>query len=138
MVGVEKNAVELRLDHLNKLWEEFSALPDARVLRWLADDDSRQVVDVFIELHKNDPAGIPDLFLTFDVPFRDETSYAADVVRFWRGWFDENRDDLIDESIDPTWSLPSTPRRRARSGLSSSALPCPSKRSTARTSAISP
>ena len=63
-------------------------------------------MDVFIELHKNDPAGIPDLFLTFDVPFRDETSYAADVVRFWRGWFDENRDDLIDESIDPTWVCP--------------------------------
>jgi tetratricopeptide (TPR) repeat protein len=106
VVGVEKNAVELRLEHLNKLWEAFSALPEARLLRWLADAESRQVIDVFIELHKNDPAGIPDLFLTFDVPFRDETSYAADVVRFWRGWFDENRDDLIEESIDPTWVCP--------------------------------
>jgi hypothetical protein len=106
VVGAEKNAVELRLEHLNKLWEEFSALPDARLLRWVADADSRQVVDVFIELHKHDPAGIPDLFLTFDVPFRDEASYAADVVRFWRGWFDENKHDLIEESIDPTWTCP--------------------------------
>jgi tetratricopeptide (TPR) repeat protein len=106
VVGAEKNAVELRLEHLNKLWEQFSELPDARLLRWLVDADSRQVVDVFIELHKHDPAGIPDLFLTFDVPFRDETAYAADIARFWRGWFDENRDDLIDESIDPTWVAP--------------------------------
>ena len=106
MVGAEKNAVELRLDHLSKLWEEFAALPDARLLRWLADADTRQVIDVFLEVHKHDPADIPDLFLTFDVPFREETSYAGDVIRFWRGWYDENKDDLIEESIDPTWACP--------------------------------
>jgi hypothetical protein len=106
VADAEKNPVERRLDYLSGLWEQFAANPAARLLRWVADGDGRQMAETFLEVHKQDPAGIPDLFLAFDLPFRDETSYAADLLRYWKGWYDENRDGLIEESLDPTWHLP--------------------------------
>lgn len=105
--AAEKNPVELRLDLLGGLWMEFADHPTARVLRWLADGDARQIIDVFIELHHQHPAGVPDVFIPFETPFRDETSYAADLLRAWRAWFDGLKDDLIDLPRDPTWRCPS-------------------------------
>lgn len=103
----DPNAVERRLDQLNVLWGQFADHPTARVLRWQADADARRIIDVFLQLHTEHPAGLPDYFLPFDRPFRDETSYAADLLRAWREWFDAQKDDLIEESRDPTWRPPS-------------------------------
>jgi tetratricopeptide (TPR) repeat protein len=103
------NPIERRLHYLNGLWEQFAGNADARVLRWHASADARQMADVFVKQHAADPAGIPDLFLPFDVPFKSETVYALDLLRHWKEFTDHNRDDLIDNSIDPTWSPP-TPR----------------------------
>src|SRR5262245_21234124 len=103
MPDTKKNPVEVRLDYLSGLWRQFAADGAGRLLRWVGYGDRRQLLDTFLEVHKNDPADIPDLFLTFDVPFRDERSYAADMLAFWKGWFDECKDGLIDESLDPTW-----------------------------------
>lgn len=107
MIPSQLNAVEQRLIELSGKWEVFSAHPTARVLRWVADADARQIADTFLELHSQHPAGLPDFFLPFDLPFRDDTSYAADLLRAWRAWFDTQRDDLIDLSRDPTWRPPS-------------------------------
>ena len=98
----DPNAVERRLDQLNGLWGQFADHPTARVLRWQADADARRIIDVFLQLHTEHPAGLPDYFLPFDRPFRDETSYAADLLRAWREWFDAQKDDLIEESRDPS------------------------------------
>ena len=109
MPDAEPNAVEVRLGYLAGLWMAFAAKPAARLLRWVADADARQIIDVFLELHQTHPAGIPDVFLVFDTPFRDETSYAADLLKAWRSWFESIKDDLIEIPRDPTWKMP-TPR----------------------------
>lgn len=101
------NAVEKRLNDLSGLWTAFAAHPTARLLRWVADADARRLIDVFLQLHTEHPAGVPDYFLPFDIPFRDEASYAADLLRAWRAWYDAQKDDLIDVSRDPTWRPPS-------------------------------
>lgn len=84
----------------------FAAKPAARLLRWVADADARQVIDVFIELHKTHPAGIPDVFVLFQAPFRDEISYSADLIRAWKTWFENIKGDLIEVSRDPSWQIP--------------------------------
>lgn len=109
MADTEKNAVEMRLEYLGGLWMTFTAKPSARLLCWVADADTRQIIDVFIELHQAHPAGIPDVFVLFEVPFRDEVSYTADLLRAWRSWFDSIKDDLIEVSRDPAWRMP-TPK----------------------------
>lgn len=114
MNPIPKNAVERRLDYLNGLWVEFATHPAARVLRWVVDQDARRLTGVFLELHSQHPAGLPDYFLPLDVPFRDETSYAPDLLRAWQAWFSTQKDDLLDNSRDATWSPP--PARPADSG----------------------
>lgn len=105
----DPNPIERRLEYLSGLWEQFAGNADARVLRWACTDDARQMADVFVQLHSTDPAGIPDLFLAFDIPFKSEAVYALDLLRHWKEFYDHNKDGLIDESFDPTWTPP-TPR----------------------------
>jgi hypothetical protein len=106
VADTEKNAVEMRLEYLGGLWMAFAAKPAARLLRWVADADAREIIDVFMELHQTHPAGIPDVFVLFEVPFRDEISYGADLHRAWRSWFEGIKNDLIEVSRDPTWRMP--------------------------------
>lgn len=105
----DPNPIERRLHYLSGLWEQFAANADARVLRWHCSADARQMADTFVKQHTTEPADIPDLFLPFDVPFKSEAVYALDLLRHWKEFTDHNRDDLIDNSIDPTWTPP-TPR----------------------------
>ena len=110
----EPNAVELRLNELAAAWESFAELPAARLLRWVADADARELIEVFLRLHAEHPAGVPDLFVPFELPFADETAYAAELLKAWRAWFDAERDDLLEIPLDASWRVPAP--RRGESG----------------------
>ncbi len=110
----EQNPVEARLDYLGALWEQFAANPQAHLLRWVVEANARQIVDVFVELHQTDPAGIPDVFIPFNVPFQNEKSYAADLIAAWRTWFEGIKDDLPEIARDPNWNFPAPPSNDVR------------------------
>ncbi len=99
------NPVEARLADLGALWERFAADPVARVLRWVADADAREMVRVLIETQRAAPAVVPDVFVPFDVPFTTPDDYAPALLAAWQTFFDDMKHELIDESIDPTWRV---------------------------------
>src|SRR6185437_2274390 len=72
----EKNAIERRIDRLRAQWEAFAALPDARLLLWLAGDGEERMIEAFVEVESDDRAGeLPHLFLRLDVPFADPGAF---------------------------------------------------------------
>jgi hypothetical protein len=88
-----KSAIERRLEKLADLWNEFADDPDARLLRWLVDGDSAQMVLGFLEQQNQGAGDLPDLFMRFEVPFDDPRRYAGLLVEAFKKMYDEIRAD---------------------------------------------
>ena len=100
-----KNAIERRLDYLGGLWNEFARQKDARLLRWLTDEDGTRLLEVFFETRSDSADGVPDLFMRLTVPFAGPRGYAAQLTAAFREMYEEARETLAGEGIDDSWKL---------------------------------
>ncbi len=100
------NAVDRRLKMLSGLWMEFAELPEARLLRWCAPLDAQRIIETFLEVHKEDPDGVPHLFFFAQVPFTDGAKYADQLVAWFQQYYENNKEGIIEEGEDAGWQCP--------------------------------
>ena len=74
--GDSSNPVRRTLAELASTWEAFTAEPEPRLLRWIVDDDSRQMVETFILTEADEAGTTADLFVVFENPFEEPAGYA--------------------------------------------------------------
>ncbi len=63
------NPIQKRLEKLEGQWTAFIEQPEARILRWIVDDDSLQMIQLVIDLQSEPVSEIPDLFVEFKTDF---------------------------------------------------------------------
>jgi hypothetical protein len=100
------NAVDRRLKMLSGLWMEFAELADARLLRWCVTHDANRIVETFLEVHKEDPDGVPHLFFFSETPFATPETFADELVAWFEKYYEDNREGIIEEGGDASWTAP--------------------------------
>ncbi|MEQ9411346.1 MAG: hypothetical protein RIK87_26770 [Fuerstiella sp.] len=105
----EKNPILKRFEKLEAIWNEFAENPEARVLRWLADDDTVGMLARFVDWQNEEEGTIPDLFVRFTVPFRSESEYSAAVRQTIVDQYAATQEDLDAEGLDSGWQPPDAP-----------------------------
>jgi hypothetical protein len=109
MTDVALNPIEQRLRKLEGLWTEFIEQPEARILRWVTDDDSVQMIQLFIDLQSEPVGEIPDLFIEFKAPFEQPANYATTMIQSLQEQYDANREAIIADGIETDWVCPKYP-----------------------------
>ena len=104
--STKKNAIERRLEELEVIWNEFVENREARVLRWLADDDTARMLDLFLEIQNEDISEIPDLFIRFGEPFEDTEQYGFQLRESLVAKYEEIREGIAEEGIAGDWACP--------------------------------
>jgi tetratricopeptide (TPR) repeat protein len=108
------NAIEQRLALLSDQWNEFATNEDARVLRWLVQDDELRVIEAFVASEQDERAGdTPDLFLRFTDAFTDVDGYGASLLASLLAEYEAAQPDLAESGIDATWSPPDAAGRHS-------------------------
>ena len=100
------NPIQLRLRTLEGLWNEFASDKDARILRWIADDDSTQLIQTFINLQSEPVSDIPDLFIELKSPFLNADNWNSQLIEEFAGLISENRTDIESLGIVLRWNPP--------------------------------
>lgn len=106
MAVAPPNPIEQRLKKLEELWESFLQLPNARILRWVLDDDSRQVVQAFVDIQCEPVSEIPDLFVEFTCPFRAQDSFSSDILASLSEQLEASRSEIEASGIRSSWRPP--------------------------------
>ncbi len=74
------NAITQRIDKMTSQWKEFSAVKEARIARWLAEDGEVQMVETFYNLQTTEAGKTPDFFLKLESAFIDKESYTKKLL----------------------------------------------------------
>jgi len=101
----KKNAIERRLEHLTDIWNEFADEPDWKMLRFLIDDDSVQMLDTFIETQNEEISDIPDLFIKFDAPFLNSETYGFSLIHSFLEQYQSIQLDISNDGIPSNWTF---------------------------------
>ncbi|HAA69910.1 MAG TPA: hypothetical protein DCE55_12285 [Planctomycetaceae bacterium] len=102
------NAIEKRIDQIETLWTEFTEQPEARLLRWLADADNVQMIDVFLDKENEEVGSVPDMFLIFRNPFENPENYAAELRAELQRQYQDVQAGLAEAGIQDDWQAPAT------------------------------
>lgn len=78
----KQNVIQQKLETIQKFYESFSRLPEAKTLVWLLEQDEFSIIEQFFKHETSIVASSADLFLKFEAPFVDSNQYA-------RALFDE-------------------------------------------------
>jgi tetratricopeptide (TPR) repeat protein len=70
--GHAPNAITQRLDKLSTLWQQFLSMPNARVCRWLIEEDENAMMDTFIGIQSEDGR---DFVFELNTPFTKSETY---------------------------------------------------------------
>ena len=100
-----KNAIENRIDRLAELWNEFAQDKEALLLRWLVDNDERQMIDAFLEVENESSGTVPDLFLVFENSFDSYQQYSARLIESLQEQYQACKDELVKDG-DEEWISP--------------------------------
>lgn len=100
------NPIQLRLQTLEGHWNEFAAEPSVRILRWIADDDSIQLIQTFIDLQSEPVSEIPDLFIELKSPFLSAANWNSQLLEEFSGIISANRTDIEALGIVLRWNPP--------------------------------
>lgn len=100
------NAIQQRLKKLEACWSQFTADPNARILRWIVDADSEQLLQLFHDIQNEEISEIPDLFVQFSEPFQDSQSYVEALIESLKSRFSEVQAELSADGIDADWLAP--------------------------------
>ena len=76
--------IERRMEPLTEGWLAFTDQELARLLIWRVKPDDRPLLDAFLCREQEETGQIPDLFLRFEVPFRQASTYAAHLLEVLR------------------------------------------------------
>ena len=100
------NPIQKRLEKLEGQWTEFIELPEARILRWLVDDDALQMIQLFVDLQSEPVSEIPDLFVEFKTDFEQPADFAGDLIAALQEQYDANREAIAEDGIRADWVCP--------------------------------
>lgn len=102
---MSKSPVEKRLEQLRDLWLDASEDPALRLAVWRAPDNAKRMLSAFFEAQQHPGEwNTPDAFLRLDVPFETSWGYSRGLKQTLAAGFEENRDALKDQGIEPDWS----------------------------------
>jgi tetratricopeptide (TPR) repeat protein len=74
--GHAPNAITQRLDKLSTLWQQFLSMPNARVCRWLIEEDENAMMDTFIGIQSEDGR---DFVFELNTPFTKSETYGQQL-----------------------------------------------------------
>ncbi|ADB40097.1 hypothetical protein [Spirosoma linguale] len=80
------NPLSQRISVLERLWQEFRRLPDARLCRWLFVPDEHWFLTLFLQKQTGPQAVSNDIFITLDTP-----------VQHWQTFFEQALADLSEQ-----------------------------------------
>lgn len=103
---VAKNPIEQRLDKIGEYWDEFWSDPEARILRWLANRDDRQLIETFIDLQNEEAGETPELFIRLTTPFTHHNQYSLELIKELKRQYTEIQPNLAEEEIPNHWVGP--------------------------------
>ena len=126
MARQQKNAIERRLDYLAGLWSDFSGKPEARLARWLTDEEGARMMEVFFETQNEETSELPDLFVRINAPFTSADEYGYALSSALEQTYEESRADLEAEGLDASWRAPDP--ALSRDGVQAFAACCGSLR----------
>ena len=99
------NPILRRLQILEGLWNEFAADADARILRWIASDDSVQMLQTFIDL-QSESSEIPDLFIELKSPLLKPAEWTSQLLAEFTQTVADNRANIEALGIVVRWNPP--------------------------------
>lgn len=100
-----KNAIELRLAELDERWNVFAESAGPRLLRWVADAESGQLVDGWVQLACEGDGDLPDFFLRLETPFASSV-HGLSLVEELHAQVEAARAALAEEGEALEWSVP--------------------------------
>ena len=100
------NPIQKRLEKLEGLWTAFIEQPEARILRWLVDDDAMQMIQLFVDLQSEPVSEIPDLFVEFKTDFELPADFAGALIATLQEQYDANREAIAADGIQADWVCP--------------------------------
>lgn len=101
---MSKSPVEKRLEQLRDLWLEASESPALRLAVWRVPDNARRMLSAFFEAQQHSGEwNTPDAFLRLDAAFETSWDYSRALKRTLTTGFEENRDALKNQGIEPDW-----------------------------------
>jgi tetratricopeptide (TPR) repeat protein len=100
------NPIEKELAKVEACWTTFAEKPKARILRWVPDDDARQMIQLFVDLESEPVGTTPDLFLELNAPFESQTTYAAALIEDLKSQYAANRESIAETGITSEWQVP--------------------------------
>lgn len=102
---MSKSPVEKRLEQLRDLWLDASENPALRLAVWRAPDNAKRMLSAFFEAQQHPGDwNTPDAFLRLDLAFETSWDYSRSLKQTLAAGFEENRDALKDQGIEPDWS----------------------------------
>jgi tetratricopeptide (TPR) repeat protein len=103
----DSGPIAARIDRLQDQWTVFVRDADARVLRWVVDDDEVPFVDgFFIRESHPEASKTPDLFWTSEAPFRDPMRHGLDLRDELCASYEGARGALAEAGIHAGWTAP--------------------------------
>lgn len=115
---MSKSPVEKRLEQLRDLWLEASENASLRLAIWRAPDNARRMLSAFFEAQQHPGEwNTPDAFLRLDVPFETSWDYSRALKRTLVTGFEENRQTLKDQGIEPDWPAASQQQADTAAGF---------------------
>ncbi len=101
------NPIAARIDRLGDQWTIFVRDANARVLRWVVDEDELPLLEGFFIRESNaDASKTPDIFWTSEAPFRDATRHGVDLRTELVATVDGARAELAESGAPPSWRPP--------------------------------
>jgi hypothetical protein len=103
--GQDDNPIAARIDRLQDQWTLFVRDADARMLRWVLDEDELPLVEgFFIRESHPDASKTPDLFWTSGAPFRDASRHGAALRQELCATYESARAALAEAGVQAMWA----------------------------------
>ena len=101
----EKNALALKLDHLENIYMKFSHETETPLLRWEVDPGDEDIVRVFVA-YAQAGGTVDDIMVDMTVPFEDETTYANALTAELIRQYEADKPGMAEEGLDTGWVPP--------------------------------
>jgi tetratricopeptide (TPR) repeat protein len=98
-----QNAITEQLERMNRLWERFRSLPEARVCRWLIQQDEKQMINAFFETSYLEDNPLTDFFIPFYTACIDFNSYSDGLIKELQAKIEFDREAMEAEGIHISW-----------------------------------
>lgn len=108
-----KNAITQRIDDLDDRWNTFAEAAEPRLLRWVADGESRQLIDGWVQMQCDGDGAPPDFFLNLEAPFSAATTHGFSLLQSLYAQVEKAREQFAEEGDDLDWSVPAVQRDEA-------------------------